>query len=159
MYAVRRPVLRAVLWTSFAAATWIAASVPSGFSMIQIAMFAGPGLVLAIAASWAAHAAFPHEWNWRNGLRAAVIGAVAFPPFVAVFFAWAGTFGAPVMVTLLVFSAWLAVLGGLMIALVRLATVPSAARRRERSRAAAAAVIPFKPALRALRSRSMRVLR
>lgn len=126
-------VVRALAWTALSVALWLAASLPSGLGVVQIAMFAGPGVVLAVAASWASHAAFPGEWSWSDGLRAAVVGAIAFPPFVALFFAWGGTFGSSVLVTLLVFSAWLAVLCGLIIALLHLAMTPRAERRRARS--------------------------
>lgn len=119
-----------VLWTSLAGAAWLVASRASGFGVVQIAMFVGPGVVLAIAASWASHSAFPRDWSWRHGLRAATIGAGAFPPFVALFFAWAGTFGSTVMVTLLVYSAWLAILCGALMALVRLAVAPKHERPR-----------------------------
>jgi hypothetical protein len=137
MLTVSRRTLRlATLW-SLAAGAWFVASVASGFAVVQIAMFAGPGIVLAIAASWASHAGFPHRWSWRHALNAATLGALSFPPFVALFFAWAGTFGSAALVTLLVFSAWLAVLSGLMIALARLAMIPKAARRRARTPAAA----------------------
>ena len=121
LVAGHRPIIRTILRTLLGAALWLVASVPSGFSVLQIAMFIGPGVVLAIATSWASHAAFPRRWSWRHGLRAAVVGAVGFPPIVAAFFAWSGTFGSETMVTLLVFSAWLAVLSGLMMALVHLA--------------------------------------
>ena len=130
MFALRhRPIIRALLWTSLGAGLWLMASLPSGFSIVQISMFIGPGVVLAIATSWASHATFPARWTWRHGLRAAAVGAVGFPPFVALFFAWAGTFGSATLVTLLVFSAWLAVLSGLMMALVHLATAPKEQRR------------------------------
>jgi hypothetical protein len=136
MFTVSRRSLRhAMLWT-LAAAAWLVASMSSGFALVQIAMFAGPGIVLAIAASWAGHAGVPHQWTWRHALSAATIGALSFPPFVALFFAWAGTFGSTALVTLLVFSAWLAVLSGLMVALARLAMMPKAARRRARIPAA-----------------------
>jgi hypothetical protein len=127
----RRSLRRALPWP-LAVAAWLAASVSSGFAVTQIAMFAGPGVVLAVAASWASHAGFPYRWNWRHGRRAATLGALWFPPFVALFFAWAGTFGSEALVTLLVFSAWLSVLSGLAVALARLAMVPKAARRRAR---------------------------
>lgn len=127
----RRSIRRAIVW-SLAAASWLVASVSSGFSVVQIAMFVGPGVVLAIATGWASHAAFPQRWNWRRGLSAAAVGAVAFPPFVALFFAWAGTFGPATLVTLLVFSAWLAVLCGLIVALAHLAMTPKSERRRRR---------------------------
>lgn len=126
----RRTDRHLITWTLLAAMLWVAVSIPSGFSVVQIAMFIGPGIVLAIAVSWASHAAFPDDWTWQHGLRAAAVGAGAFPPFVAAFFAWAGTFGSSSMVTLLVFSAWLAVLFGLVLALGRLALAPKEKRHR-----------------------------
>jgi hypothetical protein len=129
----RRPVVRVIAKTLVAAGLWIAASVPSGFGIAQIAMFAGPGVVLAIATSWASGAAYPDEWSWRHALRAAAFGAAVFPPFVALFLAWAGTYDRPAMVTLLVVSAWLAVLGGLAIAIARLVLQPDKERHRARS--------------------------
>ncbi len=125
MFALKtHRLVRATVWTVVAVVTWLAASVPSGFSVAQIAMFIAPGMVLSIAMNWTSYAAFPERWRWPHGLRAAAIGAGIFPPFVALFCAWAGTFGSGVMLTLLVFSAWVAVLGGLMIALGRLALTP-----------------------------------
>ena len=61
----RRSLRRALPWP-LAVAAWLAASVSSGFAVTQIAMFAGPGVVLAVAASWASHAGFPYRWNWRG---------------------------------------------------------------------------------------------
>lgn len=123
------------LWAALCVGVWFAASIPSGFHLLQIAMFIGPGIVLALAASWASHAAFPNRWNWYRGRHAALVGAVVFPPFVALFFAWAGTFGSTTLVALLVFSAWLAVLGGLMVTLVRLALTSKTRQRAHATRA------------------------
>jgi hypothetical protein len=137
-----RPIVRTIVKASLAAGLWLAASLPSGFGIAQIAMFAGPGVVLAIAMSWGAGAASPGDWTWHHALRAAGFGAAVFPPFVALFFAWAGTFAAVTMVTLLVVSARLAVLGGLAVAIARL-VIPS---RMERYRAHAPHHIADTPA-------------
>ena len=99
-----------------AAALWLFASLPSGFSLVQIAVFAGPGVVLALATDWASHVIVRRDFNWHHGLQAAAIGATIFPPFVALFFAWSGSFGPELIVTLLVFSAWLALFCGLFFA-------------------------------------------
>lgn len=99
-----------------AAVLWLLASLPSGFSVAQIAVFAGPGVVLALATDWASHAVARRDFNWHHGLQAAGIGATIFPPFVALFFAWSGSFGPDLLVTLLVFSAWLALFCGLSFA-------------------------------------------
>jgi hypothetical protein len=107
------------LFVGCAVAAWLVTSIPSGFSVAQIAFFAGPGIVLALAGSWAGHAAAPHEWTWRDGRRAALVGAAVFPPFVALYFAWAGSVGAGVVVTLLVLSTWFTLFVGFTVALVR----------------------------------------
>src|SRR5690242_15106176 len=96
---------RAVAQVILAGGVWLLASLPSGFSIVQIAVFAGPGVVLALATDWASRAIVRQEFNWVHGLRAAAFGAVIFPPFVALFFAWSGSFGADLIVALLVFSA------------------------------------------------------
>ena len=114
--------LRALSLAGIAAGLWLAASVPSGFSVAQLAMFAGPGIVLALAADWASHAGSQREWDWRHGLHAAGVGAAVFPPFVALFVAWSGSFGPELMVTLLVFSAWLALFCGWLFAVLTRST-------------------------------------
>jgi hypothetical protein len=107
---------RAVALLSMAGGLWLLASLPSGFSMAQIAVFAGPGIVLALATDWASHVIVRRDFNWAHGLQAAAIGGTIFPPFVALFFAWSGSFGPNLLVTLLVFSAWLALFCGLAFA-------------------------------------------
>jgi hypothetical protein len=109
----RTPALVAV-----AALLWLAASVPSGFGIVQIAVFAGPGMVLALAISWTSYANARRDWDWRHGLRAIGLGAAFFPPFVGLFFAWSGSFGSEVLVTLLVYSAWMALLCGFLLAML-----------------------------------------
>jgi hypothetical protein len=99
-----------------AASLWLIASLPSGFSVVQLAMFVGPGIVLALAVDWASHAGARREWDWEHGRRAAAFGAAIFPPFVALFFSWSGSFGPELMIALLVFSAWLALFCGLLFA-------------------------------------------
>jgi hypothetical protein len=110
-------------------AMWVIATVPSGFSALQLALFAGPGMVLTVAMSWTAHAFAPEEFDWGDTLRAGVVGAVAFPPLVGFFVAWTTTFSPNVMVVLLVLSSWFALGAGLLAAIVRLL----ARKRREHS--------------------------
>lgn len=105
-------------WTRYLAFTvliagfWIVALVPSGFGIFQLSMFAAPGMVLAVATSWMAHALSPDKWDWDKAFGAAVIGATAFPPFVALFVAWSATLDANMMGMLFVLSSWLALVGG-----------------------------------------------
>lgn len=97
---------------------WIVATVPSGFPVTELSMFAGPGIVLAIAASWGAHAFRSTQWNWDDALYAACVGAALFPPIVGFFIAWASTFSRNVMIVLLVVASWVAPLGGVIIGAV-----------------------------------------
>jgi hypothetical protein len=125
---------RTLALTATAAGIWLLASVPSGFSPVQIAVFAGPGIVLALATDWASHVGTRREFDWRHGLKAAAVGATFFPPFVAVFFAWSGTFGADLIIALLVFTAWLALLCGFMFAGFSWLTSRHATRRDDKRR-------------------------
>lgn len=114
MRATRRPTgwPRYVAITVLIAAFWIVALVPSGFGIFQLSMFAAPGMVLAVATSWMTHALSPEKWDWDNAFEAAMIGATAFPPFVALFVAWSATLDANTMGTLFVLGSWLALVGG-----------------------------------------------
>lgn len=98
---------------------WIVATVPSGFSVVHLAMFAGPGTVLAIGAAWTAHAFNTEEFTWDRALTAGVVGAVGFPPVVGFFIAWTATFNPDVMIVLLILSSWLALGAGILGASLR----------------------------------------
>lgn len=114
MRSRRRPATwpRYLAITVLIAALWAVAVVPTGFGIFQLSMFAAPGMVLAVATSWMAHALSPEKWDWDYAFGAAVIGATAFPPFVAVFVAWSATLDANTMGTLFVLGSWLALVGG-----------------------------------------------
>jgi hypothetical protein len=124
-----RRVIRYGLITLGVGAMWVLATVPSGFSAFQLALFAGPGMVLAIAMSWTAHAFTPEEFDWGDTLSAGAFGAAAFPPVVGLFVAWTSTFNPNVMIVLLILSSWLALGAGLIGGVLRLAT----RKHRERS--------------------------
>lgn len=127
MFTVVRTRAKHAVFAVVAVAIWLGAILPSGFSAVQIAVFAGPGIVLAVTMSWASFAALPHVWNWTHGFRAAIAGATIFPPFVALLFAWGGTWEPGILVEVLVASAWLAIVLGLVGAAARGLTAPRAA--------------------------------
>jgi hypothetical protein len=104
------------------AALWTVALVPSGFGVLQLLMFAAPGMVLAVATSWAAHAFTPERWEWEDAFVAAVLGATAFPPFVALFVAWSATLDTNMMGFLFVLGSWVALAAGLVGGGIRMLT-------------------------------------
>src|SRR5581483_6063563 len=73
-------------------AMWWLACGPSGFSVFELMVFTGPSIMLAVAASWVAHAFDPWTWSWRTAARAAVLGAVLLPPAFGFCVAYAATF-------------------------------------------------------------------
>lgn len=108
-------------------AVWAFAAVQSGFGIVQIAVFAGPGLVLAVAASWMAHIFSSADWTWDNALNAGVAGALIFPPVVAFIVAWGATMDSSMTIFIFVFGSWFALAVGLV------AGVGGLARRRHRA--------------------------
>lgn len=95
-------------------ALWTVATTLSGFTVVQIVVFAGPGLVLAISASWMAHVFSPTDWTWDDALSAGAAGAAVFPPLVAFVVAWGATFDSGMTVALFVFGSWFALATGLI---------------------------------------------
>lgn len=98
---------------------WLISTTQSGFSYVELLVFSGPAIVLAIAASWASCAFRRDAWTWARAARAAAIGAVMLPPVIAAgiafFSAWNGS---AVLVTFLV-AAWLALGAGVLVAAIR----------------------------------------
>lgn len=116
-------------------ALWAMATVPSGFSIVQLLIFAGPGIVLAVAASWMSHAFAPDRWSWDDALSAAIVGAVVFPPVVALFVAWTATLETNGTILLFILGSWVALGAGIVWAAVGMII-----RRRTAPRPAAAQV-------------------
>ena len=107
--------------TTLAAAgsLWMLTGIPTGFPMSDLAVFAGPGIVLAIAMSWTYHGFARDQWTWSRALHAAIAGAVFYPPLVALAVAWSGTLGPSVMVFLFVMTSWCALGAGAVGAVAR----------------------------------------
>jgi hypothetical protein len=95
-------------------AIWAVATTLSGFSALQIVVFADPGLVLAISASWMAHVFSPADWSWDDALTAGAVGAAGFPPLVAFGVAWGATLDSGMTIALFVFGSWFALAAGLI---------------------------------------------
>ena len=115
-------------------ALWLTITIPTGFPFSELAAFAGPGVVLAIAMSWTANSLRRDHWNWRSALHAAAAGAILYPPLVAFITAWGGTLGMQAMVVLFVLTSWVVLGAGAFGAVLRwlLEEAPAAHRRRRR---------------------------
>lgn len=125
--------IRWARWTTaIAAATivWTTAILLSGFSFVQLLPFTGPGVVLALAARWASRVFDPEAWNMDDALRAALSGAMLFPPIVALFVAWTATLEPNTMAVLFILGAWFALAAGFIHALLRVALRRRAFRRQ-----------------------------
>lgn len=84
------------------AVLWILVTIPTGFPLVDLSVFTAPGIVFAIAMNWAWNAPAPASHDWRGAIDAAMIGAVLFPPFVALILAWSGTLAPGAMEIVLV---------------------------------------------------------
>ena len=113
-------------------ALWSAASLPSGFAVQELLMFAAPGAVLAIAASWMSRAFSRGTWGWADGAKAALRGALFLPPVIAFGIAFLAALNRAAIVVIFVFGAWLALGCGLAAALIRDLTSASGARPQAR---------------------------
>ena len=113
------------------AVLWILVTTPTGFPLVDLSVFAGPGVVFAIAMNWAWDAPAPKPHDWRGAVDAAMIGAILFPPFVAAILAWGGTLAPGAMEIVLVLAAWIALIVGFIGGVVyrRLWREPPEARR------------------------------
>ena len=100
-------------------ALWRFTIVHSGYTAAELAMFAGPGLVLTLAASWSSRVFNRDQWTWSAGLRAAAIGAVVTPPLVGFGLAFLSAMNHDALPLVFVLGAWLALAGGVFVACVR----------------------------------------
>lgn len=116
--AVGRWVLR-LLGVAAAIALWAAVTTPSGYSVTELLVFAGPGMVLAIAMSWAAHAFSQSFFTWDDGLRAGIIGGAVLPPVLAFAVALTATADHGAILVTFVLGSWFALASGILVAALR----------------------------------------
>jgi len=118
----RRTRLRWVLGSLLGLGTvwlWWLATSPSGFSVLELLIFTGPGMVLAIATSWANHTFGRESWEWRDALVAGLIGAAVLPPILAFNIALLAALNSGAVVVTFVLGAWLALGIGLLVGSIR----------------------------------------
>ncbi|HVX38544.1 MAG TPA: hypothetical protein VHB25_03140 [Gemmatimonadaceae bacterium] len=108
-----------LLGAAAAIGLWSAATVPSGYSYVELLVFAGPGMVLAIAMSWAAHAFARSHFTWDDGLRAGLIGGAVLPPVLAFTVALTATTDHGAILVTFVLGSWFALASGVLVAALR----------------------------------------
>jgi hypothetical protein len=101
-----------------AAGLWLFTILASGIGILDLVAFAGPGMVLIIAADFMSHVLRRDEWTWHRARAAAVVGGTVFPPVIGLLIAWSATFQPMTMAALMISFAWVALLLGLSVALV-----------------------------------------
>ena len=111
---------RVPVWTGrviglvVAVTLWGVSTTQSGYSIVELLVFAGPGIVLAIAANWAASAFSRDTWSWSDALRASGLGAVFLPPIIAAGIAFFSAWNTNAVVLTFILGAWLALAAGVL---------------------------------------------
>lgn len=111
--------IRTLIGLAVVASIWLISSEPWGLGVEQLLMFAAPGALLGLGASWAAHGSSQRQWTWRNSRRAAFVGAVILPPVLAFVVAWDGNARPQRLLVGFVYAAWAVLVGGGVIAVAR----------------------------------------
>ncbi|HSQ28794.1 MAG TPA: hypothetical protein VLN49_03035 [Gemmatimonadaceae bacterium] len=116
---------RAHVWTArsiglaIALVLWTVSTTQSGYSIVELLVFAGPAIVLAIAASWSASGFSRDTWSWTSALRASGLGAVFLPPIIAASIAFFAAWNTNAVLLTFILGAWLALAVGLLVAATR----------------------------------------
>ena len=100
-------------------ALWRFTVAHSGYTAAELFMFAGPGIVLTMAASWSSRVFHRDEWTWTAGMRAAALGAFAAPPLIGFGIAFLSAMNHDAVLLIFIVGAWVAVAGGVFVACMR----------------------------------------
>ena len=111
-------ILRAIV-ALFTIALWWFTEAQSGYTAGELMMFAGPGIVLTMAASWSSRVFHPDEWTWAAGLRTTLIGGVIAPPLIGFAIAFLTAMNREAVLLIFTLGAWLALAGGVFVACIR----------------------------------------
>jgi hypothetical protein len=114
-----RNLVRGAVTLAVLASLWLVSTEPWGLGAFQLLMFTAPGALLGLGAAWAAHAPTQTDWTWRRARGAAVIGALTLPPVLAFIVALDGTARPQRLLVGFVYAAWVALVGGAAVSLVR----------------------------------------
>ena len=114
--------LRHLIYTAIAfallASLWLLSSEPWGLGVYELLVFTAPGALLGLGAGWASHALARSSFTWDRARRSAVLGAVTLPPVLAFIVALDGSGQPQRLLTGFVYSAWIALAGGGIAAMV-----------------------------------------
>lgn len=108
---------------------WRLTETHSGYTAAELIMFAGPGIVLTIAASWSSRVFRRDEWTWEAGMRMAVVGALVMPPLIGFGIAFLAAMNPEAVLLIFILGAWLALAGGVFVACI--AALRDDVRRRQ----------------------------
>ena len=98
---------------------WWVSTAKSGFNFVELLVFAGPAMVLAVAGNWAAAAFRRDTWNWTGAFRAALLGAILLPPVIAAGIAFFSAWNDNAVLLTFILGAWLALGAGVLVASAR----------------------------------------
>src|SRR5512146_1335733 len=116
---------RAHVWTArviglaIASLLWTVSTTQSGYSVVELLVFTGPAIVLAIAASWSAAAFSRDTWTWTSALRASGLGSVFLLPIIAASIAFFAAWNTNAVLLTFILGAWLALATGVLVAATR----------------------------------------
>jgi MFS family permease len=114
-----------------ALALWFLASEPWGLAAYQLIVFAAPGALLGLGASWMAYSSRQSDWSWRIARNWTLIGAALLPPILAFLIALDGNARPHGLLAGFIRAAWLALALGLAVAAGRAARDKSQERRKQ----------------------------
>jgi hypothetical protein len=100
-------------------ALWLVTETKSGYTAGELLMFAGPGIVLTMAASWSSRMLHRDEWTWAAGMRAVLIGGLITPPLIGFGIAFLSAMNHEAVLLIFILGAWLALAGGVFVSCIR----------------------------------------
>ncbi|HEV8216549.1 MAG TPA: hypothetical protein VGP95_11960 [Gemmatimonadaceae bacterium] len=100
-------------------ALWRFTELESGYTVGELLMFAGPGIVLTMAASWTSRMFHRDEWTWAAGMRTVLVGALISPPLIGFGIAFLTAMNREAALLIFILGAWLALAGGVFVACIR----------------------------------------
>jgi len=100
-------------------ALWVITRTKSGYTIGELLMFAGPGIVLSMAASWSSRMFDRDQWTWTAGMRALLIGGLIAPPLIGFGLVFLSAMNHEAALLIFILGAWLSLAGGLFVACIR----------------------------------------
>ena len=100
-------------------ALWAFTETHSGYTAAELLMFAGPGIVLTMAASWSSRLFRRDEWTPSARMRTVAIGAFVSPPLIGFGIAFLSAMNHDAVLLIFILGAWAALAGGVFVACMR----------------------------------------